>query len=376
MPPRRSSSTRPRSTARSISRTRPALRRRRSTHGFRRRRSRRGTDGKYRGNPFNEALNLPTGRFDRAIAGSKFRVPDRGFAVSSNNPSFVQPARSFSAFHATDRRAVVREPRISGFPRAPHDQIYQQPRSSQVYIDINRNLPDGTPNPEFLQPYRQGYRLRMPAVGAQSESTRAALAYVLKRSGWVTLIQHLAWQHSNSNSVSDPTVFTAKRSTDPRTWVTPAYTDVVYYRYYWDKPDLPTPEVPSVNYNGTTYQTGWVKDIGGTTVVPAINYTTLDTLQAALKGVLFKGRIHLLGAARNDHYIAYSRFSRVPGDYPRIGMARPTTIVRMLPPTTARSAPLIRRKRPPASRPGRRCRHRHAPARASSRRRSMLATVS
>ncbi len=41
--------------------------------------------------------------------------------------------------------------------------------------------------------------------------------------------------------------------------------------------------MPSVNYNGTTYQTGWVKDIGGTTVVPAINYTKLDTFQAALK---------------------------------------------------------------------------------------------
>ncbi len=268
------------------------------------------------GNPFNEALNLPTGRFDRAIAGSKFRVPDRGFAVSSNNPSFVQPARSFSAFLTQ---------RIGTRWFASLDHNYSRERRTteyinsrglpQVYIDINRNLPDGTPNPEFLQPYSQGYRLRI-RIGAQSESTRAALAYVLKDTRLGDFSANLAWQHSNSNSVSDPTVFTAKRSADPRTWVTPAYTDVVYYRYYWDKPDLPTPEVPSVNYNGTTYQTGWVKDIGGTTVVPAINYTTLDTLQAALKGVLFKGRIHLLGAARNDRYLAYSRFSRVPGDYP------------------------------------------------------------
>ncbi|WP_414663655.1 TonB-dependent receptor plug domain-containing protein [Horticoccus sp. 23ND18S-11] len=275
-----------------------------------------GPSANIAGNPFNEALNLPGTRFDRAIAGSRFRYPGREFAVSSNNPSFVQPARAFSVFL---------NQRIGEHLFASLDHNYSRERRTteyinsrglpQVYIDINRNLPDGSANPEFLQPYSQGYRLRI-RVGAQTESTRAALAYVLKNTRLGDFSVNTAWQHSNSNSVSDPTVFTAKRSTDPRTWVTPAYTDVVYYRYYWDKPDLPTPEVPSVNYNGTTYQTGWVKDIGGTTVVPAINYTKLDTFQAALKGTLFKGRIHLLGAARNDQYVAYSRFSRVPGEYP------------------------------------------------------------
>ncbi|MBI5770239.1 MAG: hypothetical protein HZA93_20855 [Verrucomicrobia bacterium] len=268
------------------------------------------------GNPFNEALNLPPGRFDRATAGSRFRFPDRTFAVSSNNPSFVQPARSFSAFLSQRFGERLFASLDHNYSRERRTTEYINSRGlPQVYIDINRNLPDGTPNPEFLQPYSQGYRLRI-RVGAQSESTRAALAYVLKNTRWGDFSVNGAWQHSNSNSVSDPTVFTAKRSADPRTWVTPAYTDVVYYRYYWDKPDLPTPEVPSVNYNGVSYKTGWVKDIGGTTVVPAVNYTTLDTVQAALKGALFKNRIHLLGAVRNDQYRAYSLFSRVPGDYP------------------------------------------------------------
>ena len=275
-----------------------------------------GPSANIAGNPFNEALNLPATRFDRAIAGSRFRYPGREFAVSSNNPSFVQPARAFSAFltqrfgehlFASIDHNVSRERRTT--------EYINSRGLPQVYIDINRNLPDGTPNPEFLQAYSQGYRLRI-RVGAQTESSRAALAYVLKNTRLGNFSANVAWQHSNSNSVSDPTVFTAKRSTDPRTWVTPAYTDVVNYRYYWDKTDLPTPEVPAVSYGGVSYPTGWVKDIGGTTVVPAINYTTLDTLQAALKGALFKGRVHLLGAARNDRYVAYSRFSRVPGDYP------------------------------------------------------------
>ena len=268
------------------------------------------------GYPFNEALNLPTSRFDRAIAGSRFQVPGREFAVSSNNPSFVQPARSFSAFLTQRFGERLFASLDHNYSRERRTTEYINSRGlPQTYIDINKNLPDGTANPEFLQPYSQGNRVRI-RIGAQTESTRAALAYVLKNTSWGDFSVNAAWQHSNSNSVSDPTVFTAKRSADPRTWATSAYTDVVYYRYYWDQSDLPTPEVPSVTYNGVTYQTGWVRDIGGTTVVPAINYTMLDTLQAALKAALFKGRIHLLGAARNDRYLAYSRFSRVPGDYP------------------------------------------------------------
>jgi outer membrane receptor protein involved in Fe transport len=275
-----------------------------------------GPSANIAGNPYNEALNLPGSRFDRAIAGSYFRPPARGFAVSSNNPSFVQPSSSFSAFlnQRIGERLFASVDYNTSRERRTTEYINSR-GLPQTYIDINRNLPDGTPNPEFLQPYSQGYRLRI-RVGAHTQSTRAALAYVQKGTRWGDFSANAAWQHSNSNSVSDPTAFTGKRSPDPRTWVTPSYTDVVYYRYYWDRPDMPTPEVPSVTYNGVTYPTSWVKDIGGTTVVPAVNYTKLDTAQAALKAALFKGRVHLLGAARHDRYLAYSHFSRVPGDYP------------------------------------------------------------
>lgn len=268
------------------------------------------------GNPLNEALNMPANRLDRAIAGSRFRMPDRTFAVSSENPSFVQPARSFSSF-LTQRFGEHWFASVDyNYSRERRTTEYINSRGlPQVYIDINRNLPDGTPNPEFLQPYSQGYRLRI-RIGNESETARAALAYVRKNTRWGDFSVNAAWQHSDSNSVSDPYAYTIKRSSDPRTWVTPSYTDVIYYRYYWDRPSLPTPEVSSVNYNGTTYATGWVKDIGGTTVTPAINHTKLDTVQGALKASLLKGRLQLLGAVRNDRYRAYSDFSRVPGDYP------------------------------------------------------------
>ena len=268
------------------------------------------------GNPLNEALNLPASRLDRAIAGSRFRVPDRTFAVSSNNPSFVQPARSFSSF-LTQRLGEHWFASVDyNYSRERRTTEYINSRGlPQVYLDINRNLPNGTANPEFLQPYSQGYRLRI-RIGNEAETARAALAYVRRNTRWGDFSFNAAWQHSDSNSVSDPYVYTVKRSADPRTWVTTAYTDVLYYRYYWDRPDLPTPEVSSVTYNGTAYPAGWVKDIAGTTVTPAINHTKLDTVQTALKASLLQGRLQLLGAARNDHYRAFSDFSRVPGDYP------------------------------------------------------------
>lgn len=264
----------------------------------------------------NEALNLPPARFDRAIAGSHFRYPERGAAVSTNNPSFAQRFHSFSGFL---------NQRIGDNLFASVDANYSKERRTteyinsrglpDIYIDINRNLPNGQPNTEFLQPYSEGYRLKFP-IGNETKSLRAALAYLLKGTRLGDFSFNAAWQHSASNYIIDPSVFVIKRNADSRLWVTTSYSDAVYYRHYWDQPDFPTPEMAAVTYNGVKYPTGWVKDISGTTAVPSISYNTLDTLQAAAKAKLLKGRLHLLGAVRRDEHLSWNTYSRVPGDYP------------------------------------------------------------
>jgi len=125
-----------------------------------------------------------------------------------------------------------------------------------------------------------------------------------------------SWQHSTSTTITDPFVYVVKRNADPRLWSNSSYNDAVYYRYYWDQESYPTPEVGSVAYNGVTYPAGWVKDIANGSATPSISYTTLDTLQAAAKAKLFRGRLHVLGAVRHDNYLGHNLLSRLPGDYP------------------------------------------------------------
>jgi outer membrane receptor protein involved in Fe transport len=268
------------------------------------------------GQPLNEALNLPTSRLDKVIAGSKFRLPSRTFAVSTNNPSYVQNFRSFSGFlnqRFGDRLFASIDANYSKERRVTE---YINSRGvPQVFIDINRNLPDGSANPEFLRPYSEGYRLRF-RIGNEAKSVRAAAAYVLKTTKLGDFSFNTAWQHSTNNYVIDPIVYAVKRNADPRLWSNTGYNDVVNYRYYWDRADFPTPEVTSVNFNGVSYPAGWIKDIANTSATPAVNYTTLDTLQAAAKAKLLNGRIHLLGAVRHDNYLGHNLNAKLPGDYP------------------------------------------------------------
>jgi outer membrane receptor protein involved in Fe transport len=275
-----------------------------------------GPSANISGQPLNEALNLPDSRFDRAMAGSRFRVPSRTFAVSTNNPSFVQNYHSFSGFF-TQRLTPNLFASVDGnYSKERRVTEYINSRGiPQVFIDINQTLPDGTANPEFLQPYSEGYRLRF-RIGNETKSTRAALAYVLKDTRLGDFSVNAAWQHSSSNYIIDPVVYAIKRNADPRLWSNTSYNDVVTYRYYWDQKDFPAPEVPSMTYNGVTYPAGWIKDIANTSAVPSVNYTTLDTLQAAAKAKLFKGRIHLLGAIRSDDYLGHNLNAKLPGDYP------------------------------------------------------------
>jgi len=138
------------------------------------------------GQPFNEALNLPPSRLDKVIAGSKFRYPSRTYAVSTNNPSFVQDFRSFSGFF-TQRIGDSLFASVEGnYSKERRPTEYINNRGTPfTFIDINQNLPSGAANPEFLQPYNEGYRLRFK-VGAERKSARAALAYVAQKTKWAT----------------------------------------------------------------------------------------------------------------------------------------------------------------------------------------------
>ncbi len=276
-----------------------------------------GPSANIAGQPIGEAQNLPDSRFAPAIAGSHFRVPGRDFAVSTNNPSFVQHFNAFSAFLTQSWGDHVFGSVDGNYSRERRITEYINSRGTpNTYIDINQNLADGvTANPEFLQPYNEGYRLRF-RIGNTTKAVRTSLAYLTSKTRFGEFSLNGSWQYSKNEYIIDPLVYVVKRNADPRLWSNTGYNDALYFRHYWDQPDFPTPEVASVAYNGTTYAAGWVKDIANTSAVPSLNDTTLNTLQAAGKAKLLEGRLHFLAAVRHDDYTGSAIFSRMPGDYP------------------------------------------------------------
>ena len=102
-------------------------------------------------------------------------MPGEGARITSPEVLARIASSSFSAFLTQRFGEHVFASVDHNFSRERRTTEYINSRGlPQVYVDINRNLPDGTPNPEFLQAYSQGYRLRL-RVGAQFALAEATL---------------------------------------------------------------------------------------------------------------------------------------------------------------------------------------------------------
>ncbi len=184
--------------------------------------------------------NLPTDRFDRAIANSGFRIPSRRFTYLPNHPVFEQHNKDFNGaltHQFTD--GLIAE---VGFDfNRTHDARMQNANQWRITrLDINRNLPDGSPNPYFLQPYGD-------ASGRQADRyTSNAMARF-----------NVAWKHdfgrwgdyhfvlntfTNTTRIKDRDRWMAMTDVpDARVWANGVLQ--VWYREYWNNPARPYNEL-------------------------------------------------------------------------------------------------------------------------------------
>ena len=131
--------------------------------------------------PIMNGLNVPPGWFDRAIAGSRFRPPGRGFSTALDAPGMDQSYRVMSGFANYQWHEKFYAELAGSFSRNGADREYITVRQLQrIQIDINRNLPDGTMNPGFLEPFSEAPRTRFQGITENAEG-RLAAAYVFDR---------------------------------------------------------------------------------------------------------------------------------------------------------------------------------------------------
>jgi outer membrane receptor protein involved in Fe transport len=271
------------------------------------------------GQNFMEQLGLPANRFARAVAGSKFRYPARTFTTSYAGPLISQDfVNAETALTHTIGSQLYFE--IAGnysYWKPPAD--ISLGRSIQdTLIDINRNLPTGASNPNFLQPYNEGERT-FTVQPNESYNYRLAAAYVLDGTRFGDFRFNLLGTGRRTHSERRFYTYVAKIDRDPRNWST---NNLVRVRYYWDQPSRPP--------LGGLGRISYIDPVARTTTPVDTDYILdtrsagnqrerddeLKTVQAAANARLFKGRLHLLGAVRRDWYDARAITGRMRMDYP------------------------------------------------------------
>lgn len=199
---------------------------------------------------FLDMIDLPSNRFDRQIANSKFRVPDRRFSAMPDMPLYTQNLKdaNIAITHSFSDDLFLEV-------AADYNRQYEYSSTGHLnlrfgYIDINQTKPDGTPNPNFLKAYSESN----PIVNyrdMQNWGVRGNLGYVLNAGVWGHYTFNLAATMSGrvsdsrskglSTGFSDALPAAFNRSStlaDPRQWH--AGNNLIWVRYYWDGSDRPS----------------------------------------------------------------------------------------------------------------------------------------
>ena len=291
------------------------------------------------GATFLWAVDLPANRFDTAIANSAFRPPSEEFTISPDAPILAQRFKDLQ---------ITLNQRLGNFyfevaadvNRANSFINGEQNRSSNdTYIDINRVRPDGSPNPNFLQPYGDGQLMRGYRQFNYT-NFRGAAAYVLE-----TRFGNFAFNTLGGinlgRDTSDYRYLSVAQGSDHRLWgflSTPANQNV-RIRRYWNETSrpIPDPSLSTINFidpntrTATTIQPIWAVDTSRRDT-ESVNDSNFKYLLGSLTAKFFKNRLVVLGAVRYDSYDFQTKQQIDKGDYP-LNWDGVTRILRPAPPS-------------------------------------------
>ena len=269
------------------------------------------------GQPMLYALNLPANRFDNAISGSSFHIPDRKFTVSPDVPFLTQRFKDIALYlnHrfgdslfvelAADFNNEYRTAELTG-----------NRGITSTYIDINQNLPTGASNPNFLVPYNESARYWQTRESTSS-NVRGAVGYA-RDTRFGKFKFNLIAGLNEQESTAEGWIYGLRINPDSRLWW---QTDLPRFRYYWGQADRSLNELGTINLidpiAGTTRAVtpGWVLDISRPEL-DAITRSDYVYAQAAVSAKFFRDRLHVLGAVRRDDYSTNVRYTIPAMDYP------------------------------------------------------------
>ncbi len=256
-------------------------------------------------------LNTPASRFDRAIAGSQFRVPSTRYTnQTTDQPTISQKYKDFT-ITLDQRFGPVFVQAAYDINRTNADTINVDTNGvGQTYIDINRLLPDGSTNPHFLQPYGDA-PIRKSAWSKPAEGARLAMGYPTNLGKWGNYTFNVMLGMTKTGTAQLAWNQSVAQNADHRRWGTaglnaPAI-DMIRLRRYWSEADKLSRIAGPVRYTNSV--TGIDKEI---TPLWALMNDRTDVVQysknqyryglAAVNAKFFENRLVVLGAVRKDSY--------------------------------------------------------------------------
>lgn len=270
-------------------------------------------------------VGLPDDRFNRALANSKFRLPDKRFTQAPDASILIQDTKDanvalthqvgdslFFEFGADINKVSNRSIR-NGIAGA---------NSREVRLDINQLLPNGVANPHYLEPYND-----MPYEFIYrnfiNRGIRGTVAYRHNAGRWGDYTFNLNLSSSLRTTQNRTRRFSMATLPDPRMWQNTA--DQVNIRQYWSNSSRPYSEQ---NMPRTLSRNVFAADNNSFT-------TTNQTIDprwvladwndqdekfhnavAAVSAKYFGGKLVLLGVERYDRYSSKLRSRQEFGDLP------------------------------------------------------------
>ncbi|MSU49951.1 MAG: hypothetical protein EXS37_12840 [Opitutus sp.] len=273
-------------------------------------------------------LNVPAGLYDKAVAGSKFRVPSREFATTPDAPVYALQNEDYT-LSITQRFGpkIVAEMAGNVGTEIVDAETGISRQLSQILIDVNSVLPTGAPNPNFLEPYGQGTGSYPYHHIRNKTNLRFALGYVEDRTRWGDFRLNLMAGQSTSDFDRSTYRYMLKTNADPRQWPTFA---PVLYRYYLNTDTArPIPRPDSWTYTDpitNTTQTVPAGSVRDYTNNSGNQINNIDYKYAQMAGTarLLKGRLNILGAIRRDSFKTHQESQVAQFDNPLVwdGVAR------------------------------------------------------
>ncbi len=284
-----------------------------------------GSNLGFNAGPIIDTPMISAGVYDAAIQGSAFRIPSRSFTNIGPNPTAINRFRDASLY-LDQRVGESLNVQISGdvnklFSYGLID-YYTNQGYPNTFIDINRLLPDGTTNPNFLQPYNEFTRPERQKVDTTNKSLRVAAAYV-KDTRWADLRANVIGGIDRQDIFKSREYYMIPFDADPRAWglVTSTRTQTLRYRYYWNQTQRDLTEMKEITLadpaTGTskTYNPLWVLGSDRNDATTLSNATT-KYFQASANVSFWKKRLILLGAFRSDQVDRSQKLFLRPLDHP------------------------------------------------------------